>query len=231
HDMQWSYLDGDGDFRSDEVTALRDEADIVVTNPPFSLYREYVGWLEEGGVEFAIVGNKNSVTYKEIFPLIKGNKMWVGSRSMSEDMLFDLPADRKAELQASEKPGSKYRIVDGEVLGRAAALWFTNIEHGRRHEPLELLTMADNLQYSRRKNSRGEGYPAYDDYDAIEVGFTEAIPKDYDGVMGVPISFLDKYNPEQFEIIKFRHGDDCKDLRVNGKTPYFRILLRHKCQD
>src|SRR5699024_10133097 len=120
---------------------------------------------------------------------------------------------------------------DGHQCTQVSAWWFTNIEHGRRHEPLELLTMADNLKYSRRKKIREEGYPEYDNYDAIEVGFTEAIPKDYDGVMGVPISFLDKYNPEQFEIIKFRHGDDGKDLTDNGKTPYFRILLRHKCQD
>src|SRR5699024_9328060 len=198
---EWSYLDGDGDFRSDEVTELRDEADIVVTNPPFSLYRDFVKWLVEGDVLFSIIGNKNSVAYKDIFPLIKGNKMWVGYRSMSGDMLFDLPADRKAELQASEKPGSKYRIVDGEVFGSVAALWLTNIKHGRRNEQLELLSMADNLKYSRRKKIREEGYPEYDNYDAIEVGFTEAIPSDYKGVMGVPISFLDKYNPEQFEIL------------------------------
>src|SRR5699024_290346 len=110
------------------------------------------------------------------------------------------------------------------------ACWFTNIEHGRRHEPLELLTMADNLKYSRRKKIREEGYPEYDNYDAIEVGFTEAIPKDYDGVMGVPISLLDKYNPEQFDISQVKHVDHGKDLIVNGITPYFRILLRHMCQ-
>ena len=222
-DLQWEYLEGDGDFRSEEVTALRDEADMVITNPPFSLYREFVAWLVEGGVQFSIIGNKNSITYKEIFPLIKDNKMWVGYQSMSRDMLFDLPKKDQEALLDSGKPGSKYRIVDGEVLGRAAALWFTNIPHGRRYEKLQLMTMADNLMYSRRKKIREEGYPEYDNYDAIEVAFTEAIPKDYDGVMGVPISFLDKYNPEQFEIVgmaKRGAGDPALKTRVYTKDDY-----------
>ena len=229
HDMQWSYLDGDGDFRSDEVTALRDEADIVVTNPPFSLYRDFVKWLVEGDVLFSIIGNTNSVTYKEIFPLIKDNEMWVGANSKGgsrrgNSLLFTVPDDVEV------KNAVEY---DGHQCTQVSAWWFTNIEHGRRHEHLELLSMADNLKYSRRKKIREEGYPKYDNYDAIEVGFTEAIPSDYEGVMGVPISFLDKYNPDQFEIIKFRYGDDGKDLRHTlddgtYKTPYFRILIQHK---
>lgn len=230
HDMQWSYLDGDGDFRSDEVTALRDEADIVITNAPFSLMRDFIAWVVEGEVLFSTIANSNAVTYKEIFPLIKDNLMWKGATANSTDLVFEVPTYvevKQADMDKAERLG--YPSENGRKFTRLGnACWFTNIEHGRRHEPLELLTMADNLKYSRRKKIREEGYPEYDNYDAIEVGFTEAIPKDYDGVMGVPISFLDKYNPEQFEIIKFRHGDDGKDLRVNGKTPYFRILLRHK---
>ena len=219
--MQWSYLDGDGDFRSDEVTALRDEADIVVTNPPFSLFRDFMDWLIDGDVLFSIIGNMNAVTYKEIFPLIKSNVIWPGT-SFNKTMEFAVPNDYYAKDDAEvDRRGNR-------IVKVPAIAWYTNIEHGRRHEPLELLSMADNLKYSRRKKIREEGYPEYDNYDAIEVGFTEAIPSDYEGVMGVPISFLGKYNPDQFEIIKFRHGDDGKDLRVNGKTPYFRILLRHK---
>ena len=230
HDMQWSYLDGDGDFRSDEVTALRDEADIVVTNPPFSLFREFMAWLVEGNLDFSVIGNSNAITYKEIFPLIKGNRLWLGATGNSNDMVFRVPEG--VEVRDSDRDKAArlgYPSTDTEFYTRMGnSCWFSNIQHGRRHEPLELLSMADNLKYSRRKKIREEGYPEYDNYDAIEVGFTEAIPSDYEGVMGVPISFLGKYNPDQFEIIKFRHGDDGKDLRVNGKTPYFRILLRHK---
>ena len=237
HDMQWSYLDGDGDFRSDEVTALRDEADIVVTNPPFSLYRDFVNWLVEGDVLFSIIGNTNSVTYKEIFPLIKDNEMWVGANSKGgsrrgNSLLFTVPDDVEV------KNAVEY---DGHQCTQVSAWWFTNIEHGRRHEPLELLSMADNLKYSRRKKIREEGYPEYDNYDAIEVGFTEAIPKDYDGVMGVPISFLDKYNPEQFEVVGatesegvgFSQGlwdknSGTAQPLVDGKRKYKRIFIRHK---
>lgn len=230
HDMQWSYLDGDGDFRSDEVTALRDEADIVVTNPPFSLFREFMAWLVEGNLDFSVIGNSNAITYKEIFPLIKGNRLWLGATGNSNDMVFRVPEG--VEVRDSDRDKAArlgYPSTDTEFYTRMGnSCWFSNIQHGRRHKPLELLSMADNLKYSRRKKIREEGYPEYDNYDAIEVGFTEAIPSDYEGVMGVPISFLGKYNPDQFEIIKFRHGDDGKDLRVNGKTPYFRILLRHK---
>ena len=137
-------------------------------------------------------------------------------------MEFAVPNDYYAKDNAEvDRRGNR-------IVKVPAIAWYTNIEHGRRHEHLGLLSMADNLKYCRRKKIREEGYPKYDNYDAIEVGFTEAIPSDYEGVMGVPISFLSKYNPDQFEIIKFRHGDDGKDLRVNGKTPYFRILLRHK---
>ena len=231
NELQWEYLTGDGDFRSDEVTALRDEADMVITNPPFSLFREFMVWLSEGDVLFSVIGNKNAITYKDVFPLIKDNKMWVGNRSMSDGFLFSLPKSSQYETLEG-KPGSRYRIVDGEILGSAPAMWFTNIQHGRRNEPLKLMTQAENEKYNKRIISNPNSYKKYDNYDAIEVPTTSGIPSDYTGVTGVPISFLDKYCPEQFEIVKFRHGDDGKDLRIvtlgeKQVTPYFRILIRH----
>lgn len=200
-DLQWTYLEGDGDFRSDEVTKLRNEADIVITNPPFSLFREFLGWLVAGDVKFSIIGNKNAITYKEVFPLIKDNKMWLGSTPMSLDLLFGVPDHIADSLVSEGKEGSAWRRVDGRVLGRASAVWFTNLDHGRRHEPLQLMTQEDNFKFSKHKEVRAVGYVEYDNYEAIEVPFTDAIPSDYDGVMGVPISFLGKYNPDQFEIL------------------------------
>ena len=199
-ELQWEYLSGDGDFRSAEVTALRDEADMVITNPPFSLFREFMAWLNEGDVLFSVIGNKNAITCKDVFPLIKDNTMWVGDRSMSDDFLFSIPKSSQDEVLEG-KPGSRYRIVDGEILGRAPAMWFTNIQHGRRHEPLKLMTQADNEASNKRIIKNPNSYKSYDNYDAIEVPTTSGIPSDYVGVMGVPISFLDKYCPEQFEIL------------------------------
>lgn len=211
-DLKWNYLEGDGDFRSEEVCKLRDEADIIITNPPFSLYREFLAWTVEQEKLFVMISNKNCITYKEVFPLIKENKMWVGKTSMSTDLLFHVPEAVAKELLNTGKPGSKYKIVNNEVLGRSASIWLTNIEHGKRHQPLSLMTMADNLKYSKHKEIRERGYPKYDNYDAIDVPFVDAIPSDYKAGMGVPISFLDKYCPEQFEIKKFRKGNDDKDL-------------------
>jgi hypothetical protein len=213
-DLKWSYLEGDGDFRSAEVTALRDEADIVVTNPPFSLFREFVGWLVEGGVRFSVIGNNNAITYKEIFPLIQGNRLWKGATANATDMVFGVPKGsdiKPADAAKAERLGYPAdENYDYTRLGNSC--WFTNIEHGRRHEPLQLMTMADNQRYSKHKQIVETGYLTYDNYDAIEVPFVDAIPSDYTEAMGVPITFLDKYNPEQFEIIRFRHGDDGKDL-------------------
>jgi hypothetical protein len=195
-------LAGGGDFRSPECVALLQEADIVVTNPPFSLFREYVAQLVELGKRFLIIGNKNAITYKEIFPLIKENKLWMGVTPMGADLLFDVPPHVASAMLESGKEGSNYRIVNGKVMGRSTSVWFTNLDHGRRHERLPLMTMADNLRYSRHKEIKGKAaYQRYDNYDAIEVPFTDAIPSDYDGAMGVPITFLDKYNPDQFEIL------------------------------
>ena len=197
-DLEWKYLEGDGDFRSDEVTKLRDEADFIITNPPFSLFREFLAWIVEAGKKFVVIGNMNAITYKEVFPLIKDNKIWLGVTNFNKGMYFYVPQGFKyADTYKFE------REIDGKAVNRVPGVcWYTNIEHGRRHEPLNLMTMADNFRYSKHKEIRGKtAYDRYDNYDAIEVPFTDAIPSDYDGVMGVPISFLDKYCPEQFEIL------------------------------
>jgi hypothetical protein len=192
-----------GDFRSAECVALLKEADIVVTNPPFSLFREYVAQLVEHGKKFLIIGNKNAITYKEIFPLIKHNNLWMGARAFSGGMWF-----------VADYMGKYEKVVDGVKLINVPAIWLTNLDHGRRHEELPLMTMADNLKYSKHAEIKGKAaYERYDNYDAIEVPFTDAIPSDYDGVMGVPITFLDKYNPDQFEILgitKTWHGGASK---------------------
>lgn len=225
-DLEWQYLDGDGDFRSDEIKKLRDAADIIVTNPPFSLFRQFLAWVINSNKQFLIIGNKNCITYKEVFPLIKSNQLWVGTMPMGFDILFDVPNNVAQELIKKYKEGSKYRIINNKVKARASGIWFTNIEHGKRHKPITLMTMDDNIKFSKHKEIRNIGYQKYDNYDAIEVPYTDAIPSDYTGIMGVPISFLDKYCPEQFEIIKFRKGDDDKDLSIDGKYPYFRILIK-----
>ena len=212
NDLQWQYLEGDGDFRSAEVSALRDEADIIITNPPFSLFREFLAWITEGNKQFLIMGNKNAITYKEVFPLIAQNRTWLGYTSISLDILFKVPKEIEAEL-LTQKEGSSYRLINNEVFARSASVWFTNIDHGRRHQPLKLMTMADNLKFNKKLKGQTEYYH-YDNYDAIEIPFTELIPSDYDGVMGVPISFLDKYCPEQFEIVGMCENEDLYHLKT-----------------
>ena len=205
-------LKGDGDFRSQETIELLKQADIVVTNPPFSLFREYVAQLVEYEKKFIIIGNVNAITYKEIFKLVKENKIWLGASIHSGDREFGVPDDyplNAAGFRVDEN-GKKFIRVKG-------VRWFTNLDYSERHEDLILY-----------KKYTPEEYPKYDNYDAINIDVTKDIPMDYDGAMGVPITFLDKYNPEQFEIIKFRKGDDDKDLSVNGKYPYFRIIIRNK---
>lgn len=203
-DLQWKYLDGDGDFRSAEVTALRNQADIIITNPPFSLFREFLAWITEADKQFIIIGNINAITYKYTFPLIITNKMWLGLTIHSGDREFEVPQEYplNASKYRVDKSGRKFIRVKG-------VRWFTNIDHGRRHEPLALMTMADNLRYTKHKELKGKAeYDHYDNYDAIEVPFTDAIPSDYDGVMGVPVTWLDKYCPEQFEIVGLTSGRD-----------------------
>lgn len=193
HDLEWRYLNGDGDFRSDEVTRLRDEADIIVTNPPFSLFREFLAWIVEADKKFVIIGNMNALTYREVFPLIKDNKIWLGNGFHNGNAYFRPVGER--EYASGVKDDST-----GLVKFRNCC-WFTNLDHGRRHQPLSLMTMEENIMYSKHKDIRGKGYVHYDNYDAIEVPYTDAIPSDYDGAMGVPITFLDKYCPDQFEIL------------------------------
>lgn len=201
-----------GDFRSKECVDLLKEADIVVTNPPFSLFREYLMLLINYNKEFVIIGNVNAISYKEVFPLIKSEKVWLGPSITSGDRKFNVPDDYPLNAAGCgiDQDGKRFIKVKG-------VRWFTNLDHKKRHEKLDLV-----CKYSP------EEYLHYDNYDAIEVSKTANIPCDYEGIMGVPITFLDKYNPEQFEIVRFRKGDDGRDLCVNGKCPYFRILIRNK---
>lgn len=216
-EVQVVELEGNGDFRSEECIAYLKEADIVVTNPPFSLFREYVAQLMEYGKKFLIIGNMNAITYKEIFPFIKENKIWAGCKGFSGGMDFNV--DEKNYDASKEKQKSK--IVNGKIVKNImGCIWFTNLPHNKRNTPLDLY----------RKYSP-ESYPKYDNYDAIEVSKVSDIPMDYNGVMGVPISFLDKYCPEQFEIVgldRYIEGNTMpnKRMHINGKEIYARILIR-----
>jgi len=197
-DLKWDYLSGDGDFRSKEVRKLRDEADVIITNPPFSLFREFVAWIMEAQKQFLVIGSLNAITYKEIFPLLKNNRIWLGYSNGAKTYL--VPGNYEQENVFVGKDGKRYTKAGNTG-------WFTNLDHGRHHQPLPLMTMAKNLKFSKHKEIKGKtAYDKYDNYDAIEVPFTDAIPSDYDGVIGVPISFLDKYCPEQFEILGVEFG-------------------------
>lgn len=224
NDLEWNYLKGDGDFKSEEIKKLRDEADIIITNPPFSLFRNFLAWIVEANKQFLVIGNMNSLKYKEIFPIIRDKKMWLGATNFNTGMYFRVPKDfvySDTYKFEREQKGEKVNRVPG-------VCWFTNLDHGRRHQPFPLMTMKDNLKYSKHKEIRGKDfYEYYDNYDAIEIPFTDAIPSDFDGVMGVPITFLDKYSPEQFEIIglSMKDGfglksnkiyDDYKEIRQDG---------------
>jgi len=243
-----------GDFRSAECIALLKQADIVVTNPPFSLFREYVAQLVEHGKRVLIIGPKNAVTYKEIFPLIKDTKLWLGAGFANGNAYFSIPAGSGREFA-----DGVYDESTGLVKFRNVG-WFTNLDHGRRHQEIPLMTMADNLKFSKHKDLKGKKeFDKYDNYDAIEVPFSDSIPSDYDGVMGVPISFLDKYNPEQFEIVGTTESNDpdnawrtrvytsqeCRDTYqklfgkpgvydlnasgvVNGNKVFKRVLIRNR---
>ena len=201
-------FDEDGDFRTTECIELLKQADIVVTNPPFSLFREYVAQLVQYGKKFLIVGNQNAITYKEIFPLIKDNRIWLGLTPKGRDMLFDVPEGYAQELVATGKEGSAYRVVEGIIKGRLGnAAWFTNLDHATRHEELILY-----------KRYSPEEYPAYDNYDAINVDRVAEIPMDWDGAMGVPVTFLDKHNPEQFEVLGITDRDNNSGLKTKEYT-------------
>jgi len=233
---EWTPLEGDGDFRSHECINLLKQSDIVVTNPPFSLFREYVKQLFDYNKKFLIIGNINCLTYREIFQKIKENRVWLGNGMGRWISGFIVP-------ESYELYGSEARIDENgnRVVATNNCLWLTNLDHGRRHQPLPLMTIAENLKYSKHKEIKGkESYDKYDNYNAIEIPFTDAIPSDYDGVMGVPVTFLDKYNPDQFEILgnsnvrgerehlmnDVKSETDC--TYINGKPQYARILIKHK---
>lgn len=249
-DLEWTYLEGDGDFRSKEVCKLRDEADIIITNPPFSLFREFLGWIMEANKKFLIIGNMNAVTYKEVFPLIKDNRIWLGNGFSNGNAYFKLASSPDKDFA-----NGVFDESTGLVKFRNCC-WFTNLEHGRRHQPLPLMTKAENLKFSKHKEIKGRtDYIHYDNYNAIEVPYTDSIPDDYDGIMGVPKSFLEKYCPEQFDIIGIAEGESGRELGLkpfdrelkklnpslrdgqlyymeNGipQKPYARILIRKKQQ-
>jgi len=197
-DLDFEYLEGDGDFRSEEVIALRDQCDFIITNPPFSLFREFMAWIMEAEKKFIIIGNMGAITYKEIFPLIKENKIWLGIPFKAGNAYFKVANVR-------DYANGVYDESTGLVKFRNCC-WFTNAEHGRRHEPLESMSMADQKRFSKHKEIRDHDYQKYDNYNAIEVPFTDSIPNGYTGIMGVPISFLDRYNPQQFEILGMTTG-------------------------
>ena len=242
-DLEWEYLDGDGDFRSKEVTELRDEADFIITNPPFSLFREFLAWIIAGAKRFAVIGNMNAITYKEVFPLIKSNQIWLGATGNGNDMVFGVPEGAKVDDKDKQKAARLGYVGNYTRLGNSC--WFTSIEHGRRHQALRLMSMADNLRFSKHKEIRGKAaYDHYDNYDAIEVPFTDAIPSDYDGVMGVPISFLIKYCPEQFEILGatesegkgfsnnlWNSNSNVAQPLVNGERKFKRIFIKNNVHD
>lgn len=233
NDLEWEYLKGDGDFKSNEIKKLRDEADIIVTNPPFSLFREFLNWIVEADKQFVIIGSMNAITYKEVFPLIKEDRMWLGNGFKAGNAFFSSPVN-------NDYADGVFNPDTGLVKFRNV-VWFTNIDHGRRHQPLPLMTMQDNIKFSKHKEIKGNGYQEFDNYNAINIPFTDAIPSDFDGAMAVPISFLDKYSPEQFEIISsndIRKNENVpfkehglikdKDGTINGKPTYVRLVIKKR---
>lgn len=246
-DLEWHYLEGDGDFRSKEVCMLRDEADIIITNPPFSLFREFLNWIIEAGKQFIIIGSQGAIGYKEVFPLIKNNQVWLGNGFEAGNAYFKFNGDVSGFANGVFNPET------GLVKFRNCC-WITNIEHGRRHEPMRLMSMKDNLRFGKHKDLQETGYIHYENYDAIDVPYIDSIPDDYMGIMGVPVTFLDKYCPEQFEIIGLGSGYLGQSIGIRGipkehkklmkghsaagdlymminglpKVPYSRILIRKK---
>lgn len=254
-DLEWTYLEGNGDFKSKELKKLRDEADIIITNPPFSLFREFLGWVTEVNKQFVIIGNMNAITYKEVFSLIKENKVWLGATANGSDMVFAVPDGSEIDEKDRQKAARLGYVGSYTRLGNSC--WFTTIDHGRRHQPLALMPEKDIVKFSTKTP-----FEIYENYNAIEVTAVKHIPSDYEGVMGVPISFLDKYSPEQFEIVgmcenkdlygqktKLYSSAECKrayidkfakkgtyDLNASGvvtrngllEKVYQRILIKHR---
>jgi hypothetical protein len=235
-DLEWKYLEGDGDFRSAEIRKLRDDADIIFTNPPFSQFRDFLTWISEADKQFLLIGNLNAITYKEVFPHIQENKMWLGATGFSNDMVFRVPNGTLVTEQDREKAARMGYVGDFTRLGNSC--WFTNLDHGRRHKSLPLMSQADNKKFSKHKEIKGIGYKQYDNYLAMEVPFIDAIPSDYGGVMGVPVSYLDKYNPDQFELIGLSGNTSMPDeLKIptsekhdrpylEGRRMYVRLFIK-----
>ena len=232
---EWAPLEGEGDFRSDESIELLKQADIIITNPPFSLFKEFFKQLIDYDKKFLIIANINAITYKEVFPLIQENKVWLGTGMGRWISGFIVP-------ETYDLYGTEARIDENgnRIVSTNNCLWFTNLDHGKRHQKLSLMSLEDNLKFSSHKVVRENGYQKYDNFDAIEVPYTDAIPNDYAGVMGVPITFLDKYNPDQFEIIGCSYdygrpkGWDKSinmSVSVDGKNVYKRILIKHTFKD
>lgn len=209
-----TYFKGDGDFRSEESVELLKQADVVVTNPPFSLFREHISQIVKYKKDFLVIGNINAITYKEIFKLIKDNRAWMGINMGRGISGFIVPEHYELYGTETDIDSNGDRIISPNN-----GMWLTNLDISKRHTDI-------NLTKTYKGNEKE--YPKYDNYDGINVNKTKDIPADYKGAIGVPITFLHKFNPDQFEIIKFRKGHDNKDLSVNGKNPYFRILIRNK---
>ena len=249
-DLEWHYLEGDGDFRSPEVCALRDQADTIITNPPFSLFREFVAWIVSSEKDMLIIGNINAITYREIFSLIRENRIWLGATGFMSDMVFGVP--KGTEVDPKDKAKAQKLGYTGDYTRLGNSCWFTNLDHGRRHQPMQLMSMSDNKRFGKHKDIKEYGYLKYDNYDAIDIGYTDAIPSDYNDAMGVPITFLDKYCPEQFEIVglfgNFEPevsktypalicGSDVRFMKIPGLTTgpvvnriakYKRVIIRKK---
>lgn len=215
--IPYTFLEGDGSFLSQEVTEIRDNVDFVITNPPFSLFREFVQWCEEGSVKYSVIGTINAVTYKDIFRLIQSNKLRLGATSSTTNMAFRVPNKPEyVDKKIVEKKGKGYVAKLGNIL------WFTTIEHNKYPKPMFLDTLASNKKFNSRIRNNDKAFKVYDNYDALEVPSTLAIPSDYDGEMGVPISFITSYCPEQFTLLG--HGKPSLD----GKFTYERLFIRHK---
>ena len=213
-ELSKSKLDGRGDFRSKECINILQQSDVVVTNPPFSLFREYIKQLDRYNKKFLIISNINAITYKEVFALIQKNKIWLGINFGRGISGFIVPEDY--ELYGLE---TEIKKTGERIISPNNCMWLTNLDNAKRHESIKLVKLY--------KGNEAD-YPYYDNFPGINVNKTKDIPADFSGIMGVPITFLNKFNPDQFEIIKFRKGEDEKDLRINGKSTYFRILIKNK---
>jgi len=235
-DIQCDYLKGDGDFRSDEIRELLSEVDFIITNPPFSLWREFFAWCLDSGIKFSIIGNTNAITYKEVFPHIRDNRVWIGASSQGQDMVFAVPD--KYEINPKDKAKAEKLGYKGQYTRLGNALWFTNIDHGGRHRPLALMSGKDNMRYNKIKQVRERGYPKYDNYNAIEVNYWSAIPSDYKGVMGVSTTGLNRHCPEQFEIVGCTESEGkgfskglwtggAAQALINGERVYKRLFIRY----